>query len=82
MGSREQGMKLKYEVHRLDGRPILDGCMVMEWTDKHGRAAIKAFSQSVRADGYHKLADELDEKLKTYEPSPVTDTQQSAEITQ
>jgi hypothetical protein len=63
------GLFQKYKVKRTDGKPISDGCIVLEWKSKSSRAGIRAFSEAVRKDGYEKLADELDDRLEMFEGS-------------
>lgn len=64
--SRQKGLMQKYKVDRRDGKPIKDGCIVLEWSDPNARAGISAFAKAVRQDGYDKLADDLEAKLATY----------------
>lgn len=66
MDKRKQGLFEKYYVERLDGKPMVSGCIVLEWQDKNARAGIKAFADAVRKDGYTVLADELEERLKVF----------------
>jgi len=63
MISKERGMFLKYFVKRCDGKPMPEGCVVLEWKDKNALPGIAAFSRSVRAEGYIALADDLDKRL-------------------
>ncbi len=71
MGDKNKGLYQKYHVERTDGKPITEGCIVLEWDDQNALEGIKAFSKAVRKNGYIKLADELDEKLsKLMPPKP------------
>lgn len=70
MDKRKQGLFEKYYVGRLDGKPMVSGCIVLEWQDKNARAGIKAFADAVRKDGYIVLADELEERLKAFAVCP------------
>lgn len=63
---RNEGLKEKYRVDRVDGKPIKDGCIVLEWSDPNARKGIAAFAKAVREDGYVRLADELEERLASY----------------
>jgi hypothetical protein len=67
VNNRDVGLVDKYEVKRVDGKLIEQGCVVLEFKDKNARAGIKAFSKTVRAEGYIVLADDIDKKLKGYE---------------
>lgn len=62
---REKGLYTKYNVSRVDGRPMQDA-IVLEFKDPNARAGIKAFSEAVRADGYNHLADDIDLRLEEY----------------
>lgn len=64
--SRNKGLYGKYHVERNDGKPLNDGCIVLEWGDANARKGIEAFARAVREDGYGSLADDLEKKLATY----------------
>lgn len=64
--SKEEGLKNKYEVSRVDGKPIEHGCIVLEWDDPSARKAIKTFALSVQEQGYKKLAADLFHRLDMY----------------
>ena len=70
VGDKYMGLCMKYRVERLDGKPMPEGCIVLEWRDKNALSAIAEFSRSVRAAGYAPLADDLDKQLadKGYRP--------------
>ena len=61
--SKCEGLIKKYQVERMDGKPMPEGCIVLEWKDPNARVGIAAFSRRVRRCGYEKLADDLDSKL-------------------
>lgn len=63
---KNYGLYDKYTVSRVDGKPIVDGCVVMEWKDPHARAAIATFAIEVRTSGFGKLADDLEARLAEY----------------
>lgn len=59
MGDRLVGLTNKYNVQRIDGRPV-GKCIVLEYEDDPNTyPAILAFAESVEADGYRALADDL-----------------------
>lgn len=66
MTSKELGLISKYYVDRVNGKP-LGNCIVLEFKDFRARVGIKAFSETVRKDGYILLADDLDKELTKYE---------------
>ena len=66
MSDRQRGFYKKYNVERLDGKPIKN-CVVLEFDDPNARIGISAFSKAVRADGYIKLANNLDTLLQYFE---------------
>ena len=70
VGDKYMGLCMKYRVERLDGKPMPEGCIVLEWRDKNALSAIAEFSRSVRAAGYTPLANDLDKQLadKGYRP--------------
>lgn len=75
MKNKILGLYEKYSVSRNDGKTIgFMGCIVLEWDDKNSREGIKAFSKTVRKDGYISLANDLDTRLaffnnpKLYQP--------------
>lgn len=68
--NRDKGPFKKYLVERTDGKPIKNGCIVLEWDDPNAREGIKAFAVAVRKDGYGSFADFLDQKLSTYGDTP------------
>ena len=70
MGDKSKGLFGKYIVDRVDGKPIKEGAIVLEWTDPNARVGIEAFSKKVREEGYTLLADDLDRKLETYRTNP------------
>lgn len=63
---RKKGLYGKYQVERNDGKPLKDGCIVLEWGDPNARKGIAAFAQAVRDDGYTALAEDLERKLEEY----------------
>ena len=64
---KNKGLYQKYRVERTDGKPMPEGCIVLEWKDPNARIGIAAFSRRVRRKGYRKLADDLDAKLSEWE---------------
>jgi len=67
MDNKEEGLYAdKYSVLRLDGKPIKDGCIVLEWDDKLARQGIKAFASAVTSAGYLKLGNDLKSRLRDY----------------
>ena len=66
--NKQKGFYKKYNVERFDGKPI-KSCIVLEFDDPNARVGIAAFSTAVRADGYIKLANDLDDLLRYFENS-------------
>jgi len=64
VGNQEKGLFKKYHVERVDEKEMPEGCIVLEWKDPNARVGIAAFSRRVRRQGYTRLADDLDDKLK------------------
>jgi hypothetical protein len=67
MGDKTRGLFDKFRVSRTDGTDAPggkhDGChyFVLDMThDRHAFAAIRAYAESAREDGYNLLADDLD----------------------
>lgn len=65
---KERGMYAKYQVSRVDGKPMTPG-VVLEFKDPNARKGIAAYSKAVREDGYERFADDLDEQLREYYPN-------------
>lgn len=63
---KTKGLFQKYKVSRVDGKPISDGCIVMEWKDRNARQAIHAFARAMEESGYKQLAMDLDSRLADY----------------
>ncbi|MBY0548678.1 MAG: DUF4406 domain-containing protein [Candidatus Obscuribacterales bacterium] len=61
--SKGVGLVHKYNVERVDGKPIADGCFVLEYKDKHAQVAIRAYAESAANDGYELLAQDLLKKV-------------------
>lgn len=64
------GLLHKYNVERVDGKPIADGCFVLEYKDKHARVAIRAYAEAAARDGYELLAQDLLRKVGPLQVSP------------
>lgn len=62
MSDKEKGLYQKYIVERTDGKPIKGGCLVLEFGDKNAASAINEFAKTLRADGYEKLADDIEQR--------------------
>lgn len=65
--NKNEGLKQKYIVTRVDGRPLKGGCIVLEFGDTNSRPAILQFASTVRANGYSKLADDLEAEIERLE---------------
>lgn len=63
MPQKEKGLIKKYHVERIDGKPMPEGCIVLEWKDESAWPAIAIFSREVRKKGFQALADDLDNVL-------------------
>jgi len=59
MSENAKGLYQKYEVRRVDGKPMPRGCIVLEWDDPNAWMAIQSFASELWAVGYKELADEL-----------------------
>ena len=57
--SKEEGLKHKYDVVRVDGKPIALGCIVLEFSDQRAWPALLTWADIVEADGYVKLAQDV-----------------------
>ncbi len=68
--SKGVGLLHKYNVERVDGKPIADGCFVLEYKDKHARVALRAYADSVSKEGYRELAEDLLKKVGPLQESP------------
>ncbi len=66
MSDKNRGLFGKYIVDRVDGKPMPEGAIVLEWKDPNARVGIAAFSDKVREEGYEQLADDLNNKLSTF----------------
>lgn len=65
--SKDKGLYKKYNVTRVDGKPIKGGnCIVMEFGDPIARVAIKAWTKELDKNGYHDLAYETRTLLKKW----------------
>ena len=64
---KKRGLFEKYCVIRTDGKPIKEGCIVLQWGDENAHVGIKAYSEQVRKEGYTALADNLDRRLEWQE---------------
>ncbi len=63
MSERKKGIYDKYVVYRKDGKERHYGCpyFVLDMEhDPFAVPALKAYAKACRADGYEKLADDLD----------------------
>lgn len=56
--SREEGLKHKYHVERVDGKP-LGQCIVLEFDDPNAWPALTVWAETVRANGYERLSDDV-----------------------
>ncbi|MEQ9223855.1 MAG: hypothetical protein RJQ08_11040 [Salinisphaeraceae bacterium] len=66
--SREQGLIENYRVERVDGKPV-GPCIVLEMSDPNSGPAIRAWADTVEADGYHRLADDVRKTLSVSGPN-------------
>lgn len=64
MSGKRQGLFHKYNVTRVDGKPIKGGCIVLEWDDPNALVAIAAFARRVSRYGYPFLGLELENELR------------------
>jgi hypothetical protein len=64
MGDKNVGLISKYEVRRVDAKPV-GWCFVLEFKDPLAIPALEAYSVAARDAGYEPLADDLDVKLET-----------------
>jgi len=56
--SKEEGLKHKYNVERTDGKS-LGSCIVLEIDDPNAWPALRVWADTVEADGYEKLAEDV-----------------------
>ncbi len=64
MGDRMKGLQKRYAVERLDGKPLKGGgALVLEFGDPVAWSAIAEFADTVRASGYHRLANDIEREL-------------------
>lgn len=54
---KQRGMYPKYRVEKLNGKPV-GPCFVLEFKDRHARAALRAYAVSCEAE-FPKLAADL-----------------------
>lgn len=59
MSNRDIGLIDKYYVERRDGRPVQGRCIVLEFGDPNAWPALLTWADSVEADGYQQLADDV-----------------------
>lgn len=67
MSDKNKGILKIYNVERIDGKPIKDGCIVLEFDDPNAREGIEDFAAKVYREGYKEFAADLWAKLKRYE---------------
>lgn len=65
MSSKALGLYAKYNVERVDGKPV-DDCFVMELRDANARAALRTYIDAVKKNGYEMLAVDIEKKLSTW----------------
>lgn len=58
MDDKEKGLYKKYNVSRVDGKPM-GWCFVLEEKDPRAIPALEAYAISAREVGYQKLYDDL-----------------------
>lgn len=62
MENKQEGLQERYEVKRLDGKPLKgDRCIVLEVGDPNAKPAINTFAKTVEEQGYVQLAEDLRE---------------------
>ena len=55
MGNKNDGLFKKYDVNRIDGKIIKDGCLVLEFKDELAHSAIEEYAYSVGESGNGQL---------------------------
>jgi hypothetical protein len=65
MDDKARGLYKKYEVSRVDGKPVLD-CIVLEFTDPRARVGLKAWADALAKD-YPQLSKDVFAKIAEYE---------------
>lgn len=63
--SKDEGLKHKYDVSRVDGRPIELGCIVLEFSDSRAWPALLTWASTVEEAGYHQLAKDVRRGVET-----------------
>lgn len=65
---KQQGLYARYDVKRIDGKPLADGgAFVIEMDDPIGLYALRVYASLARASGYHQLADDLVSRVRIAE---------------
>ena len=54
--SKTTGLEKRYNVHRVDGKPIKCGCIVLEFDDSKAQPALLVWADSMEAAGYATVA--------------------------
>lgn len=68
---KQIGLYGKYHVDRVDGKPITQGCIVLEFKDPIARPAIQFWAETMREAGYHQVHADVMAKLQTPEEAKV-----------
>lgn len=64
--NKDKGLYKKYEVTRVDGKPM-EGCIVLEFNDKLAREAIHKWSVDMYLAGNTKVFEDVQKELLKYE---------------
>ena len=63
--TKEEGLKKKYHVERVDGKPLKGGhAIVLEFGDPNAWAALSAWADTVEGEGYTQLAEDVREEIE------------------
>jgi hypothetical protein len=57
--SKDEGLQHRYDVTRVDKKPITLGCVVLEFSDERAWPALLKWADTMEADGYAKLAQDV-----------------------
>lgn len=59
----ERELTGKYEVSRVDGQEMPNGCVVLEFSDRNAWTALWHWSEVLEDEGYEQLAKDVREQL-------------------
>lgn len=71
MNDKNKGLYGKYKVERVDGKPIKDGCIVLEFNDPIARKVIFRWARYMRDAGHFQVYEDVLDKLAATYPKPL-----------